>query len=85
VQSDAIPENHGSVVICQLTSELAEAEFRVTIESGTDTGLNVRSQVMADKPVTIRRERIGQRIGRLGAGDIARLNAALALVIGLAD
>lgn len=85
VQSDAIPESHASIVICQMTSELAEADFRVTIEPGPQTGLQVRSQVMADKPVTIRRERIGQRIGRLGAADIARLNVALALVMGLAD
>jgi mRNA interferase MazF len=40
---------------------------------------------MADKPVTVRRERIGQRIGQLGADDIAKLNAALAFVMGLAD
>ncbi len=85
VQSDAIPESHASIVICQMTSELAEADFRVTIEPGPQTGLQVRSQVMADKPVTICRERIGQRIGRLGAADIARLNVALALVMGLAD
>jgi mRNA interferase MazF len=81
VQSDAIPESHASVVICQMTSELAEADFRVTIERGPETGLRVRSQVMADKPVTIRRERIRQRIGRLGASDMARL----AFVMGLAD
>jgi mRNA interferase MazF len=85
VQSNAIPESHASVVICPITSELAEADFRITIEPGPETGLRVRSQVMADKPVTIRRGRIGQRIGRLGAADIARLNVALAFVMGLAD
>jgi mRNA interferase MazF len=85
VQSNAIPESHASVIICPMTSELAEADFRITIEPERETGLRVRSQVMADKPVTVRRERIGQRIGRLGAPDIARLNVALAFVIGLAD
>ena len=85
VQSNAIPESHSSVVICPMTSELAEADFRVTIEPGPVTGLRVRSQAMADKPVTIRRERIGQRIGQLGPADMARLNVALAFVMGLAD
>ena len=85
VQSDAIPESHASVVICQMTSELAGVDFRVTIEPEPETGLRVRSQVMADKPVAIRRERIGQPIGRLAAGDMARLNVALALVMGLAE
>ena len=68
-----------------MTSELVEADFRITIESSPGTGLRVRSQVMADKPVTIRRQRIGQRIGRLGAAELARLNVALAFVMGLAD
>jgi len=68
-----------------MTSELAEADFRITIEPGPETGLRARSQVMADKPVTIRRERIGQQIGRLAPVDIARLNVALAFVLGLAD
>jgi mRNA interferase MazF len=85
VQSNAIPESHASVVICPMTSELAEADFRITIEPEPETGLRVRSQVMADKPVTICRERIGQRIGQLRAADLARLNVALALVMGLAD
>jgi mRNA interferase MazF len=85
VQSNALPESHASVVICQMTSELAEADFRVTIEPGPDTGLRMRSQVMADKPATIRRERVGQRIGRLAAADLGRLDAALAFVMGLAD
>jgi mRNA interferase MazF len=85
VQSNAIPESHASIVICPMTSELAEADFRITIEPGPETGLQVRSQVMADKPVTIRRERIGQRIGQLAAADLARLNVSLAFVMGLAD
>jgi mRNA interferase MazF len=86
VQTDAFPESHASVVVCQLTSELVEApDFRVTIDPGPENGLRLTSQVMADKPVTIRRERIGHKIGRLGSQDMARLNAALAFVMGLAD
>ncbi len=48
-------------------------------------GLRVRSQVMADKPVTVRRERVGRQIGRLAAEEVTRLNAALAFVMGLAN
>jgi mRNA interferase MazF len=84
VQSDALPESHASVVICQMTSDLAEADFRVTIEPGPENGLSVRSQVMADKPVTLKRARLGQRIGRLDDADMARLQAAIAFVMGFA-
>ena len=38
-----------------------------------------------DKPMTIRRDRIGRRIGRLAADEIGRMNLALAFVMGLAD
>ena len=86
VQTDALPESHASVVVCQLTSELADApDFRITIDPGHENGLRFVSQVMADKPVTVRRERIGRRIGRLGSQDMTRLNAALAFVLGFAD
>lgn len=86
VQTDAFPESHASVVVCQLTSELADApDIRVTIDPSRENGLRLTSQVMADKPVTIRRERIGPRIGRLGDRDMVRLGAALAFVLGLAD
>jgi hypothetical protein len=40
---------------------------------------------MAEKPVTIRRERIGQRVGQLATAEMTRLNMALAFVMGLAD
>jgi mRNA interferase MazF len=102
VQTDAFPENHASLVICQMTSELAEnhaslvicqmtseladvPDFRVTIEPSAENGLRITSQIMADKPTTVRRQRIRQQIGRLSAAEIARLNTALAFVMGLAD
>ena len=42
-------------------------------------------QVMADKRVTVRRERVGQVIVHLSNGDLGRLNVALAFVLELAD
>jgi mRNA interferase MazF len=60
-------------------------DFRVAVEPNRRNGLHMRSHVMADKPVTVRRSRIGGKIGRLDDADIARLNVALAFVMGLAD
>jgi mRNA interferase MazF len=86
VQTDALPAEHASVVVCQMTSELNDApEFRVTLEPTKGNGLRARSQVMADKPTTVRRERVGRTVGRLDEEDLARLNVALAFVMGLAD
>jgi hypothetical protein len=45
-----------------MTSEIVDApDFRVTVVPTKRNGLRVRSQVMADKPVTVRRGRIRQR------------------------
>jgi mRNA interferase MazF len=86
VQTDAFPDTHDSVVICQMTSVLSGAsDFRVAILPNPMNGLRVPSDIMADKPTTIRRTRIGQAIGRLSTEDVGRLNAAIAFVMGLAD
>lgn len=86
VQTDALPAKHVSVIVCQMTSDIVEAkDFRVTIAPNEKNGLRTRSQIMADKPVTIRRERVGRRIGSLDEKDLARLNVALAFTMGLAD
>ena len=86
VQTDALPEDHASVVICPLTSEVRDGvAFRVSVEPTAENGLRLRSQVMADKPLTVRRDRIGRKIGSLDGDQIAQLDAALAFVMGLAD
>lgn len=85
VQTDAFPATHASIVVCQMTSALADVSFRVTIEARGDNGLHATSQIMADKPITVRREKIGRRIGRLNAAEIGRLNEALVFVMGLSD
>ena len=86
VQSDALPESDSSVFACPLTSALVEgARFRVTIDPSTENAVLTKLQIMADKPTTTRRARIGRQIGRLARGDVVRLNQALAFTLGFAD
>ena len=86
VQSDAFPEQHASVILCQMTSTVEDApDFRVTIQPSPANGLRATSQIMTDKPVTVRRERIGSRLGHLEGRELTRLNRALAFALGLAD
>ena len=86
VQSDVFPAEHASVIVCQMTSTLTDApDFRVTVEPSARNGLRRTSQIMADKPVTVRRERISARIGRLDSPELLRLNRALAFCMGLSD
>jgi mRNA interferase MazF len=86
IQTDAFPASHASVVICQMTTAIADApDFRVSIAPTSANGLRAHCQIMVDKPVTIRRERVGATIGHLDAAETVQLNAALAFVMGLAD
>ena len=85
-QSDAFPDTHASVIVCQMTSSLVEApDFRVTVAPSQANGLRDVSQIMADKPTTVRRERIGSRIGQLERLDMQRFNQAVAFCLGLGD
>jgi mRNA interferase MazF len=85
VQSNVFPADYPSVIVCQLTTQIADADFRLTVEPRSENGLRERSQIMAEKPMTLKRERVGQVIGRLSSQVVAKLDAILAIVIGLAD
>lgn len=86
VQTDALPAEHGSVIVCQMTSKLTDApHFRVTIQPSRRNGLGAPSQVMTDKLVAVKRQRIAQKIGRLENDEMMRINTALAFVLGLTD
>ena len=39
VQTDALPVAHASAVVCQMTSECSDTEFRVAINPGAKNGL----------------------------------------------
>jgi mRNA interferase MazF len=85
IQTDLLNEGHASVVVCLMTSDVVEAPLlRVDVAPSAGSGLRRPSQVMVDKLVTLRRERVGDRIGALDEETLLRLDRALALVLGLA-
>ena len=84
VQTDLVNDTHASIVVCPVTSHLQEAElFRLTITPSPDNGLQKTSQIMVDKIVAVRRDKIRERIGCLDEEVTIRLNRSLAFWIGL--
>ena len=84
VQTDLVNDTHASIVVCPVTSHLQEAElFRLTITPSPDNGLQKTSQIMVDKIVAVRKDKIRERIGFLDEEVMIRLNRSLALWIGL--
>ena len=78
VQSDAFNETHASITICPITSDCVDAPlFRVSLPAGRRTGLDVPSQVMIDKVVSVPREAIGRAIGRTESVEMDLVGRAL--------
>lgn len=73
-----------SVTVLPLTSHLTDSEpCRVMIEPSSMNGLRERSMVMVDKAATVAREKTGPAIGSLSTDDMAAVNRALAIFLGI--
>ena len=84
IQSDLF-DAHPSVAVLPVTSELRDAPlFRVRLEPNSTNGLRQPSDIMADKPQTVPRDKVGAAIGRLDDDAMLRVNRALALFLGFA-
>ena len=72
-----------TVTILPITSQIIDSPLmRITLSPNTKNGLKKPSQVMLDKPMTIKREKIGQPIGTLEQADRLQINRFLALFLG---
>lgn len=84
VQSDLFNETHASITVLPVTSTIVDTPlFRVTVEPSRENGLRTISQIMVDKVTTVRRQRLGQTIGRLEDEAMVRVSRALALWFGI--
>lgn len=84
VQADQFAEL-GSVVILPITSTLVDAPLlRLPVEPSSDNGLRAPSQIMLDKPMTVKADKIGPSFGQLDDATMVSVNRLLALFLGLA-
>lgn len=85
IQSDLFNATHASVTLAPITSTIVDAPlFRITVDPTPGNGIRTVSQVMVDKVVTVRRQRLGRTIGQLEDDSMLRVNRALALWLGVA-
>lgn len=78
VQADAFNPTHASITICPVTSDVVDAPmFRVALPATRRTGLDVPSQVMVDKIVSVPRKAVARVIGRLDAAELRTVSRAL--------
>ena len=85
VQTDDLGDTTTSVLVCPITSDVTEKlPIRPIVEANKGNGLRVRSQIMTDKMLAQRRERVRRVIGAIDSETSDRLDSALLLVLGLA-
>lgn len=84
VQADRFDEQ-ATVTVLLVSSTLVNTPlFRITVQPSVGNGLQKPSQVMVDKAMTMKREKLGQAFGRIDADVMVEVERCLAVFLGIA-
>ena len=84
IQADHFDE-HATVTVLPVTSTLVDAPlFRITLVPDAANGLQKPSQVMVDKAMTVKRDKLGPAFGRIDVDALVELERCLAVFLGIA-
>jgi mRNA interferase MazF len=84
MQSDQFNE-HATVTVLPVTGTLVAAPLlRVTVLPSLENGLQKASQVMVDKAMTVKRDKVGQAFGHIEADALMEVERCLAVFLGIA-
>lgn len=76
---------HSSVTVLPITSTLVAAPLlRVTVQPSAENGLQKPSQVMVDKAMTVKRNKVGPAFGHIDADALVEVERCLAVFLGIA-
>ena len=85
IQANPFSE-HASSTVLPITSTLVAAPLlRVTVQPSAENGLQKPSQVMVDKVMTVKRDKIGPAFGRIDAHVLVEVERCLAVFLGIAN
>lgn len=84
LQADQFKE-HTTITVLPVTSTVIAAPLlRVTVQPAAGNGLQKPSQVMVDKTMTVKRDKVGASFGRLDADTMIEVERCLAVFLGIA-
>lgn len=84
IQADQFDE-HATVTVLPVTSSLVAAPlFRITVQPSAENGLQKPSQVMVDKAMTVKRDKLGPAVGCIHADAMLEVERCLAVFLGIA-
>ena len=76
---------HSSVTVLPVTGTLVDAPLlRITVQPHVQNGLQKPSQVMIDKTLTVRRDKLGPPFGCIDEGSLVEVERCLAVFLGIA-
>ncbi len=84
IQADQF-DAQATVTVLPVTSTLVEAPlFRINIQPSAENGLQKPSQVMVDKAMTVKRDKVGLAFGRIDADAMVEVERSLVMFLGIA-
>lgn len=84
IQANPFSE-HASMTVLPITSTpVAAPLLRVTLKPSAENGLQKPSQVMVDKAMTVKRDKLGPVVGHLDADAMVEVERCLAVFLGIA-
>lgn len=84
IQSDRFPDTATTTVLLVTSTMVNAPLIRLTVEPSPENGLRAISQIMIDKVMTVRTDKIGRAFGQLDDTTMLEVNRALALFLGVA-
>jgi mRNA interferase MazF len=82
IQSDHFGAT-ATVTVLLISGTMVEAPLiRLAVDPTSENGLRKRSQIMIDKAMTVRRDRLAEPFGRLDEATMIAVNRSLALFLG---
>ena len=85
VQSDKFNDTHATQTVLLVSSELVDAPlFRITVQPDEHNLLHKPSQILVDKAMTIKRDKLGAAFGSASDDVMLAVNRSLAVFLGIA-
>jgi mRNA interferase MazF len=78
-------DEHATVTVLLVSSTLVDAPlFRITVQPSETNGLRKTSQVMVDKIMTVKRDKLGPSFGWLDQDALIEVERSMAVFLGIA-
>ena len=84
IQANQFSELSSATVLPMTSTLVAAPLLRVTVQPNAENGLQRPSQVMVDKAMTLKRDKVGPTFGHIDADALVEVERCLAVFLGIA-